>query len=129
MTAEQVLSYVTQKGVILTADGDCIQYRAPVGIMTPDLAEMIRIHKQGILGILNLNKESKNCLPFDYGGNRCFSPGDCEKCPACGYWDWHGPGLWCFYHAYFLGKSGHPIRSKTAKENCPLSKSLNYKVF
>jgi hypothetical protein len=52
--------------------------------------------------------------------NQRGAPGDCEKCPAAGYWDWRGPGKWCFHRAYFLGKSGHPIACDAAKQDCPL---------
>ena len=60
MTAEQVLSFVSQKGIILTADGDQINYKAPTGVMTPDIVEIIRKHKPGILGILNPNREGRS---------------------------------------------------------------------
>jgi hypothetical protein len=49
-----------------------------------------------------------------------LKPGDCDQCPAAGYWSWYGPGLWCFHRAYFLGKSGHPKACDTAKHDCPL---------
>ena len=48
------------------------------------------------------------------------APGDCESCPAAGYWNYKGPGKWCFHHAYFLGKAGHPKSCDTAMHDCPL---------
>jgi hypothetical protein len=50
-----------------------------------------------------------------------FCPGDCEICPAACYWDYFGPGKWCFHRAYFLGKSGQPVHCDSAKYNCPLT--------
>jgi len=48
--------------------------------------------------------------------------GQCETCPAGGYWDFHGPGMWCFHSAYFLGKAAQPIPCETVRGNCPLLK-------
>ena len=48
--------------------------------------------------------------------------GDCDSCPASGYWDYIGSGKWCFYTAYFIGRSGKPEPCKTAQHNCPLKK-------
>ncbi len=45
----------------------------------------------------------------------------CESCPAGGYWDWKGSGLWCFHGAYFLGKATKPKPCRDARQNCPLS--------
>ena len=112
MNIEQILSYVRQKGVVLIADGDQIKYKAPSGIMMPDLTEKIRQHKQAILGILTESGE--------------FKPGDCDRCQASGYWDLMGPGKWCFHAAYYLGKSGHPELCETAKYRCPLTKAGAY---
>ena len=56
-----------------------------------------RTHKQAILAALT------------QGG----VPGQCESCPAAGYWDhsvYTGQGLLCFHHAYYLGKPGYPNR-------------------
>ena len=123
MNLEQILSYVRQKGIVLIPDGDRINYKAPSGIMTPDLAEIIRTHKQAILGILTQNYEIEvtpsYAQPCD---NRNILPCECESCPAAGYWDWKGPGLWCFHRAYFLGKAGHPESCDTAKHKCPLTR-------
>jgi hypothetical protein len=46
---------------------------------------------------------------------------DCDNCPASGFWDYKGPGKWCFYRAYFLGKAGHPRSCDTARHGCPLN--------
>ena len=54
-----------------------------------------------------------------------FQPGECDHCPAAGYWDWKGPGLWCFHRAYFLGKAGQPVSCDSVKHDCPLEKERN----
>ena len=46
--------------------------------------------------------------------------GDCDSCPAAGFWDWKGPDKFCFHTAYFLGRSGRPSPCKTAQRDCPL---------
>jgi hypothetical protein len=53
-------------------------------------------------------------------------PGECEKCPACGYWDkpMSGPGKYCFYEAYFLGKSVKAQLADKRQEECPLDEAL-----
>jgi len=123
MTAEQILSYVRQKRVVLIPDGDQIKFKAPSGIMTPELAETIRTHRQEILGILNQDCEGEStpsyARPRD---NRNVLPGNCDSCPAAGYWDYMGPGKWCFHTAYFLGKASRPTPCKTAQHDCSLKK-------
>jgi hypothetical protein len=122
MNVEQILSYARLKGVVLIPDGNRIKYKAPSGIMTPDLAETIRTHKQAILSILTQVRESEFTPSYARPGeNRNILPGNCDSCPAAGYWDWKGPGLWCFHRAYFLGKAGHPKACDTAKYDCPLN--------
>jgi hypothetical protein len=123
MNAEAILSYVRQKRVVLIPDGDQINYKAPSGIMTPELAETIRKHRQEILGILTQdceNESTTSCAkPHD---KRNILPGNCDSCPAAGFWDFIGPGKFCFHTAYFLGKSGKPIHCNSAQHNCPLRK-------
>ena len=49
-------------------------------------------------------------------------PGQCESCPAAGYWDhslYAGQGLLCFHHAYYLGKSGKPNPCTEIRTKCP----------
>lgn len=49
-------------------------------------------------------------------------PGECESCPAAGYWDhshYAGQGLLCFYSAYYLGKPGKPKPCKRTRSMCP----------
>ena len=50
------------------------------------------------------------------------APGDCESCPAAGYWDFShyaGHGLLCFHRAYYLGKSGKPTPCTEIRKKCP----------
>ena len=122
MNAEQILSYVRQKGVVLIPDRDRIKYKAPFGIMTAKLAQTIRIHRRAILSILTQDRESEptpSCARP--GDNLNFLPGKCDSCPAAGYWDSMGPGKWCFHCAFFLGKTGYPKVCDTAKHDCPLN--------
>lgn len=46
-------------------------------------------------------------------------PGQCESCPAAGYWDGRYAGLLCFYTAYYLHKSGKPTPCSETRNNCP----------
>ena len=123
MNAEKILSYVRQKRVVLIPDGDRIKYKAPSGIMTPELAETIRTHRQEILDLLIQDRKSE-FTPSCAGSrdNQNILPGNCDSCPAAGFWDYIGPGKFCFHTAYFLGKSGKPIHCNSAQQNCPLRK-------
>ena len=50
------------------------------------------------------------------------APGECESCPAAGYWDYShyvGRGLFCFHDAYFLGKPGRPNPCSETRKICP----------
>ena len=124
MTGEQVLSYVNKKGIILTPDGNLIEYKAPKGIMTSDLVEMIRIHKRDLLDILNADRQIRSISPYlSAEEDQYFSPADCDSCPAGGFWEFKGSGMWCFHSAYFLGRPSQPVRCKTARQDCPLQRN------
>lgn len=118
MNLEQILSYVRQKGIVLIPDGDRINYKAPSGIMTPDLVETIRTHKHAILGALSQGDKARD----EFHRSHEVKPGDCDHCPAAGYWDSKGPGKWCFHYAIFLGKAGKPMPCETAKYDCSLTR-------
>jgi len=47
-------------------------------------------------------------------------PGDCDACPAYGHREEKGPEPFCFYEAYFLGKSVLAQLAEERRENCPL---------
>ena len=68
------------------------------------------------------SKNKKNNISFAHTSNKCnnLKPADCDRCPAAGFWDYKGPGKWCFHRAYFLGKTGQPIPIDIAKLECPL---------
>jgi hypothetical protein len=47
----------------------------------------------------------------------------CDSCPACGHWDGYGwwkmePGRYCFYSAYFKGKTARPVPIAEARKAC-----------
>ena len=68
--------------------------------------EYARNHKPAIIAALSQNG----------------TPGQCESCPAAGYWDpslYAGQGLICFHRAYFLGKSGKPKPCTEIRKKCP----------
>jgi hypothetical protein len=68
--------------------------------------EYARNHKPAIIAALSQNG----------------SPGQCESCPAAGYWDqssYAGYGLLCFHTAYFLRKSGKPSPCGEIRKRCP----------
>jgi hypothetical protein len=51
-------------------------------------------------------------------------PGNCESCPAAGFWDGYVawgfyPARYCFYAAYFLGKTEKPCKCNEARRECP----------
>ena len=125
MSVDQILSHIRQRGIRLTPDGDRIKYKAPSGAMTPELADSIRTHRQEIIRILNQDSKIESAILLESHARAndtvdTFMAGDCEKCPAAGYWDWYGPGKWCFHTAYFLGKSGRPVLCDDARDRCPL---------
>jgi hypothetical protein len=65
------------------------------------------------------NNNKKNNINFVRASNKCNKL-DCDSCPAGGYWDHMGQGMFCFHRAYYLGKSGKPVPCDVAKDNCPL---------
>jgi hypothetical protein len=57
-------------------------------------------------------------------------PGQCETCPAAGFWDYAGytGKRLCFYDAYFLGKPGRPIPCQDARAQCPRRQETGQEV-
>lgn len=49
------------------------------------------------------------------------APGECESCPAAGFWDFqqYAGQLLCFYRAYYLGRSGRPKPCSQIRSDCP----------
>ena len=68
------------------------------------------------------DKVDKTTLPDLDDDVPAITPGDCDNCPAAGYWDHLGPGRWCFHRAYFLGKSGAPSLCSATMHTCPLGR-------
>ena len=72
----------------------------------PEAVEFVRRHREAILAALS----------------QTGTPGQCESCPAAGYWDhspYAGQGLLCFHTAYYLHKSGRPAPCSQIRMNCP----------
>lgn len=110
MTADQIIAEVRQMGITLTVVGGKIECEAPTGTITPELVDLIKQHKPAIIKLLSTEAPT-------------FSPGDCSRCPAAGFWDYAnyaGQGPWCFHYAYFEGKSGRPTLCAIQRTNCPL---------
>ena len=82
MTPIEILSITKRRGIVLEAEGGLIKYKAPVGTMTPDLIETIRVHKPSILALLNSDRVHFKCLGVE--------------CNHVRYQDISGsPWLWC----------------------------------
>jgi hypothetical protein len=47
--------------------------------------------------------------------------GQCESCPAAGYWDYskYAGQPQCFHYAYYLGKPGKPKPCAEVRKDCP----------
>lgn len=52
MTADEVLAFCRQAGVVLAADGDQLQWSAPRGTMTLEIRAALTAHKLAILASL-----------------------------------------------------------------------------
>ena len=52
MTAETLLATLRDRGVEFTADGGSLRYRAPKGVLTPELRDALTRHKGEILTLL-----------------------------------------------------------------------------
>ena len=93
--------------VVLTETGKLkLQGNKADQVVVKTAVEYARTHKPAILVALSQSGE----------------PGQCESCPAAGYWDqslYAGQGLQCFYDAYFLHKSGKPSPCTEMKKRCP----------
>jgi len=74
VTAADLLPELRRRGVILTADGNRIVYRAPKGTLTPELREAVVRFKGEILGILRVSNIEDEAPPVP-----CMSP-NCAGC-------------------------------------------------
>lgn len=80
-TAEALLSDLTGHGVIVWQENGQLRYRAPAGVMTPDLLTTIREQKPHLLTLLAGNnrhrtKSTPFVVTFELDGSRvtCIDP-------------------------------------------------------
>jgi hypothetical protein len=97
------------------------EYGIEVSLSGPDKIELAGLSKLApdkYQRVLSYGKEKKPEII------RALAVGNCESCPASGFWDYsHYAGKrLCFHYAYFQGKSGRPSPCEIARGNCPLSK-------
>ena len=81
----------------------------------------VKINRNDI--ITNISVENnKNINTYARASDKrdTFKFADCDICLASGFWDYKGPGKWCFHTAYYLGKSGQPVHCDSARQKCPL---------
>jgi hypothetical protein len=52
MTAHKFLMTCQEAGIMLAADGDCIEVDAPAGVLTPELRDELARHKPALLVLL-----------------------------------------------------------------------------
>lgn len=101
---------------LLEPQGDGIRSNMEIGSKEekrkPALKEENSCYHTGLIK----RKTMDSSLDFEGG----VEPGNCEKCPAGAEWEYLGPGLWCFYDAYFLGKSGLKKKCEIVHQDCPL---------
>ena len=74
MTPTELLTTLSQLGVEVAAEGDMLHYRAPQGVLTPDLKDAMKAHKPDLLKLLTL------------------------PCPCCSATDWRETregSRWC----------------------------------
>ena len=60
MNPDQLLTITREKGIVLKAQGDQLDFKAPCGAMTPELAESLKQHKPEIIKILS--RKITKCL-------------------------------------------------------------------
>lgn len=90
MNRVNLLLRLRRQGVQLVADGDRMRYRAPKGILTPDVLKALRKCKEVILGVLKAETENEPiptlpCRPNRVGEHRrfWFSAQRSWKCVEC----------------------------------------------
>jgi len=90
MTGGEVLAVLKSRGVVLEPQGDKLHYRAPKGVLTPDLRQALAENKAEVLTLLKDGPDhiASACvclMPIGpTGPNRCTV---CELpllCPRCG---------------------------------------------
>jgi len=103
MSAAVLLESLRSRGVILSADGDQIKYRAPRGTMTPDLRQALADRKGELLALLSEQQSgpkpsllSQNIItvyarewpdscPLCESSVPCRKQAELYRCLACGW--------------------------------------------
>ncbi len=75
MSAAELLADFSHRGIQLRAEGECLSYDAPKGVMAPADLEQLRKYKSELLAYLN--REAANTIADPDG-----------PCPACGSGQW-----------------------------------------
>ena len=68
MTGGQVLAVLKSRGVVLEPHGDNLHYRAPRGVLTPELRQAVAENKAEILAQLHRVEPWDLPFPMGYGG-------------------------------------------------------------
>ena len=70
-TAEDVLTELEERGVELRREGDRLRYRAPAGVMTPELRALVAEHRAALLRLQSettaVSEETKGSKASPYG--------------------------------------------------------------
>jgi hypothetical protein len=83
MTPTDLLTELSCRGVMLEAKGNRLRYRAPQGILTPELRQALAEHKTSILRLLS-------APPADV-----LSAAPCARCGSRERWQWLDGRLPC----------------------------------
>jgi hypothetical protein len=59
VTADEVLTTAQRAGIRLFAEGDQLRYRAPKGVLTPELRHALVAHKAALLAVLQEAEEER----------------------------------------------------------------------
>jgi hypothetical protein len=103
------VSYIEDTGVHVSVVGDSLKLSGLSKLAEEQKSQVINFaqkHKPAIIAALTQNG----------------IPGQCELCPAAGYWEYGEytrQGLMCFHYAYFLHKAGRPTPCSVTRANCP----------
>lgn len=68
MTPAALLATLHTAGVVLTLDAGTLRYKAPKGVMTPDLRQQLTQHKAAVLDLLEAFEERAAIMEYSGGG-------------------------------------------------------------
>ena len=60
MNLNQFLAELTEQGVKLWSEGDTLRFRAPKGVITPELRDLLLLHKAKLISLLSQSNTSAN---------------------------------------------------------------------